>query len=83
MNVFVAKMKILQENTKMMHRYSLSSNNDVIRYDVIRKKLIFCITDQKFILLTGFLYCLYALYMFICNYNITRPFEDINFIFSW
>ncbi len=26
-HVFVAKMKILQENTKMMHRYSLSSNN--------------------------------------------------------
>ena len=25
------KMKILQENTKMMHRYSSSSNNDVIR----------------------------------------------------
>ncbi len=23
----VAKMKILQENTKKMHRYSLSSNN--------------------------------------------------------
>ncbi len=26
-HVFVAKMKILQENTKMMHRYSLSANN--------------------------------------------------------
>ncbi len=26
-HVFVAKMNIRQENTKMMHMYSLSSNN--------------------------------------------------------
>ncbi len=26
-HVFVTKIKIPQENTKMMHRYSLSSNN--------------------------------------------------------
>ncbi len=26
-HVFVAKMKLLEENTKMMHRYSLSLNN--------------------------------------------------------
>ncbi len=74
-HVFVAKMNIRQENTKMMHRYSLSSNNMLF----VEIKLIFSIIDQKLILLTGFLYCL-QLYN---KKNITRRFEDMNFIFPW
>ena len=41
-------------------------------------KLIFSIIDQNLILLTGFLYCL-QLYN---KKNITRRFEDMNFILS-
>ena len=32
-HVFVEKMKIVQEKSKMMHRYSMSLNN-IILYDV-------------------------------------------------
>ena len=66
------KMEILQENIKMMNRYCFSFNN-------IEIKPCFSIIDRKLILLTWVLNCL-QLYN---KQNITRRFEDTNFIFSW
>ena len=66
------KIEIIQENTEMMNRYFFSLNNIEISH-------VFSIIDRKLILLTWFLNCL-QLYS---KQNITRRFEDMNFIFSW